>query len=672
MIKVEKLNPFGRMCISLGMLPSSYKESMTYEEQLLWFFKFLDETVIPTVNNNADAVEELQALYIQVKTFVDEYFDNLDVQEEINNKLDAMAQDGSLADLLKSVTYYKYCLNAYDYGCAGDGNTDDTAKLIELLEYADSVGIRYIDGQHKTYGVSDSITVDGYKLINFNFKYVGDTVLDNVTGKQIFTIENSILENVNFDGNDINVGAFYSESGNNKFINCKAEKCKWYAFAFVGSSNNIIEKCTAYRNGGVFLGGVFHFTDNANFNTIINSKAIENIGKGFDTLRSNNIIFTNCYGYNNLYENFSPRQYCYDIKFDTCESIKNDDSDAFFESKGQVIVPTDNSGIKCSRGAYNAVISNCNIVQEGGTNVVSGIHNQGCQNITIENCKIDSGNNGILVSWHPQDGAQYPASSPDNTSILNNEITAPIGTFLTLTASYDQIKNIIIEKNKISSSSYAIRSEDITNCIINENELITTGTGTPIYIYSSHNNTNYNDYKITKNIITGASTNSANINYCNNIILKENTITSSSSGNGISFTNCSNPIIDNNIFHCFTGISSGTCTGMKISNNTYNPLGEGAHYLWRATAQVDNTGIFNNNHFLGDGAPSNQVNLNYASITDNVRRVITGVTAAPASGTWNRGDIAISLNPATSTCTGWVCAVNGTPGTWYKIPYDNQ
>ena len=100
MIKVEKLNPFGRMCISLGMLPSSYKESLTYEEQLLWFFKFLDETVIPTVNNNADAVEELQALYIQVKTFVDEYFDNLDVQEEINNKLDDMADSGELADII--------------------------------------------------------------------------------------------------------------------------------------------------------------------------------------------------------------------------------------------------------------------------------------------------------------------------------------------------------------------------------------------------------------------------------------------------------------------------------------------------------------------------------------------------------------------------------------------
>lgn len=100
MIKVEKLNPFGRMCVSLGMLPSSYKESLTYEEQLLWFFKYLDETVIPTVNNNADAVEELQALYLQIKTYVDEYFDNLDVQEEINNKLDDMAESGQLTDII--------------------------------------------------------------------------------------------------------------------------------------------------------------------------------------------------------------------------------------------------------------------------------------------------------------------------------------------------------------------------------------------------------------------------------------------------------------------------------------------------------------------------------------------------------------------------------------------
>lgn len=100
MIKIDKLNPFGRMCVSLGMLPSSYKESLTYEEQLLWFYKYLEETVIPTVNNNADAVEELQALYLELKSYVDNYFTNLDVQQEINNKLDQMAESGQLTDII--------------------------------------------------------------------------------------------------------------------------------------------------------------------------------------------------------------------------------------------------------------------------------------------------------------------------------------------------------------------------------------------------------------------------------------------------------------------------------------------------------------------------------------------------------------------------------------------
>ena len=95
MIKIEKLNPFGRMCISLGMLPSSYKESLTYEEQLLWFMDYLQNQVIPAVNNNADALIELQ-------NYVSQYFDNLDVQEEINNKLDEMAESGQLQAIIKS------------------------------------------------------------------------------------------------------------------------------------------------------------------------------------------------------------------------------------------------------------------------------------------------------------------------------------------------------------------------------------------------------------------------------------------------------------------------------------------------------------------------------------------------------------------------------------------
>lgn len=92
---VGKLSPFAHFCCTIGNLPTSYMISLTYEEQLLWLCNYLEKTVIPAVNTNAEAVAELQNLYIQLKNYVDNYFDNLDVQEEINNKLDQMVQNGT-------------------------------------------------------------------------------------------------------------------------------------------------------------------------------------------------------------------------------------------------------------------------------------------------------------------------------------------------------------------------------------------------------------------------------------------------------------------------------------------------------------------------------------------------------------------------------------------------
>ena len=97
---VGKLNPFTKFCCTIGNLPTSYMISLTYEEQLLWLCNYLEKTVIPTLNNNAEAVQELQELYIILKNYVDNYFENLDVQEEINNKLDQMAQDGTLQEII--------------------------------------------------------------------------------------------------------------------------------------------------------------------------------------------------------------------------------------------------------------------------------------------------------------------------------------------------------------------------------------------------------------------------------------------------------------------------------------------------------------------------------------------------------------------------------------------
>lgn len=93
-------SPFRKMVMTIGELPTSFIESMTYYELLAWFCDYLQNTVIPTVNNNAEVSEELQAKFIELKGYVDNYFDNLDVQDEINNKLDGLVADGTLELLI--------------------------------------------------------------------------------------------------------------------------------------------------------------------------------------------------------------------------------------------------------------------------------------------------------------------------------------------------------------------------------------------------------------------------------------------------------------------------------------------------------------------------------------------------------------------------------------------
>lgn len=119
----QNLQPFRHFCMSIGVLPTSYLESLSYAELLYWFCDYLKNTVILTINNNSDCVKELQEnfssftnnitnLYNQLKNYVDNYFKNLDVQEEINNKLDEMASNGYFLDLLTQFLgprfYYTY------------------------------------------------------------------------------------------------------------------------------------------------------------------------------------------------------------------------------------------------------------------------------------------------------------------------------------------------------------------------------------------------------------------------------------------------------------------------------------------------------------------------------------------------------------------------------------
>ena len=114
-----KVAPLKKICMTIGELPTSYLETMTYYEMVVWFIHFLRDTVIPTVNENAEAVQEVQNVVMDLQTYINNfkdsidqdvedledymnnYFNNLDVQEEINNKLDQMLEDGQLEQIIE-------------------------------------------------------------------------------------------------------------------------------------------------------------------------------------------------------------------------------------------------------------------------------------------------------------------------------------------------------------------------------------------------------------------------------------------------------------------------------------------------------------------------------------------------------------------------------------------
>lgn len=76
----EPLKPFGRFCVTIGELPSSYMESLSYLEMLTWLCNYIEKTVIPAINENAEAVKEIQE-------FLEKYEDQYEEIQEMMREL---------------------------------------------------------------------------------------------------------------------------------------------------------------------------------------------------------------------------------------------------------------------------------------------------------------------------------------------------------------------------------------------------------------------------------------------------------------------------------------------------------------------------------------------------------------------------------------------------------
>ena len=253
MSKANLLPPFKRLCVTIGNLPSSYVDSMSYYECLMWLCKYLKETVVPTVNENAEAVNELI-----------HWFENLDVQDEIDNKLDEMVESGELQEIIseylnskaifgydtvadmisatnlidgsyaRTMGYYEKNdggsalyrirevintditdggsliameddqlvaelipeknVNAVQFGCIGDGETDNNTQLCRMFDYAENskVGVFIPKGNFFSslaIPIKGNISISGVKGSQLSFPTVLQEALVPASGCS-FTIDN--------------------------------------------------------------------------------------------------------------------------------------------------------------------------------------------------------------------------------------------------------------------------------------------------------------------------------------------------------------------------------------------------------------------------------------------------------------------------------------------------
>ena len=122
----KHLKPFAFWCQKV--LPTVYDDSLSYYEYLCKLNNYLNEVIeqINTLTTEMEDYEEdlnsqwntyktnlngewldykteLNRQWNETKDWITNYFNNLDVQQEINNKLDAMALDGTLSTLLAPI-----------------------------------------------------------------------------------------------------------------------------------------------------------------------------------------------------------------------------------------------------------------------------------------------------------------------------------------------------------------------------------------------------------------------------------------------------------------------------------------------------------------------------------------------------------------------------------------
>lgn len=662
---------FQKFCIRIGAIPSSYTEAMTIEEQILYFIDFLQNTVIPAVNINADTVNELIAQFTDLYNYVHNYFDNLDVQEEINTKLDQMTQDGTLQQIMNS--YLTNCFITYNtvQDMKNYQNHIEGTRIKTLGFY--TIG----DGGNASYIVKSGLVANEMNIIALNNGLCAELLIDfpKLDVRKLGAKNDDTFDNTNIltFANTFNLpillvgGTFKITQVINMTQSIEGMDSIIKMYGAGGTGNN---RCLFYKDVEN------KYVKNLEFNGGWNGTQLQ-VAQQFDEairlescsdfVIENNIIYDMVGDGISLSTSQITKNPCKKIRI-----INNNISHCW--RNGLSVINGDDIFIsKNYIEQLDGFLMTVDI--EPNKNVYETV-----KNLTIiDNILINKNETPVLNFTPTVINLFDPNQKFENFKILNNTIKGQIGygIYGDVTSNINSliISNNIIELEK--GLPFRIRKSDYLS-ICNNNII---------------QNCELNDILPNKLVSIGLDMDASTLEFCNNNYKGTSTLYC----NGIDFNVISNNIIN----HLFTnGYYALQCNSLnsKIDNNILNKCCLGIYITIAGQDSINSLTISNNsfiNMIKNGSATITAINIvkqcNYATaygntfdgtvenISNNLvgilptiplnlaKQDVTTAYSKPTTGTFYRGDIVLNRGyTSTNKILGWICT-SGNPLTWLEL-----
>lgn len=181
---MKNLTPF-KLCVlqNFPFIEADF-DAVTNYQLLCKVVEYLNK-VIDNNNKQNNNITQLEQNFIALYNYIKDYFDNLDLQNEINNKIDELITTGEFNSFLSGIYTPEM------FGAKGDGVTDDTEAIQKALAF-NNVNIS------KNYLITENL------VLHSNLKVFGGGTITKKSEFNDSYLNHSIFSCTNSNNIDIN------------------------------------------------------------------------------------------------------------------------------------------------------------------------------------------------------------------------------------------------------------------------------------------------------------------------------------------------------------------------------------------------------------------------------------------------------------------------------------